>query len=71
MLKYTKDSEVNTVLFCLSNVLKDFSVNNVKKIGLYGHVSAFSIDYDSMNIEKTRFKIIFVFIKKLHWIIKF
>ena len=33
----TKDSEMNVVI-CLSNVWKDFSVDNMKNIALYGWV---------------------------------
>ena len=41
-----KDSEINTVLFCLGNVAKYFSVHNMKKTGLYGYVYDFSVNDD-------------------------
>ena len=45
-----KDSEINAAPLCSSNVLKDFSVDNMKKIKLYRYVYDFSIDYDSIDI---------------------
>ena len=45
-----KDPEINAAPLCLSNVLKDFSVDNLKKIKLYGYVYDFSVDYDSIDI---------------------
>ena len=33
-----KDSEVNAGPLCLGNVSKDFSADNLKTTGLYGHV---------------------------------
>ena len=40
-----KDSEINTDPLCLGNVSKDFSVDNMKKTELYGHLYDFSADY--------------------------
>ena len=42
-----KDSEINAFPLCLGNVSKDFSVDDMKKSGLYGYVFDFSIDNDS------------------------
>ena len=30
---------------------KDFSINNMKKIGLYGYVYDFSVDYDATAVD--------------------
>ena len=38
-----KDSEVNAALLCLGNVSKDFSVDNMKKIGIYGYAYDFQL----------------------------
>ena len=36
-----KDSEINASSLCLSNVSKYFSVDKIKKTGLYGYVYDF------------------------------
>ena len=38
-----KDSEIYVALLCLGNVSKDFSADNMKKIGLYGYVYDFQL----------------------------
>ena len=40
-----KDFEVVTIPLCLGNISKDWSVDNMKKIGLNGYVYDFSVDY--------------------------
>ena len=40
-----KDSEFNPIPLCLGSVLKDFSVDNMKKTGFDGYVYDFSVDY--------------------------
>ena len=40
-----KDSEIVATPLCLGNISKDWSVDNVKKTGLNGHVYDFSVDY--------------------------
>ena len=47
-----KDLEINAVLLCWGNVSKDFSVDITKKTGLHGYVFDFSVDYDSVDVEK-------------------
>ena len=47
-----KDLEINAVLLCWGNVSKDFSVDNTKKTGLHGYVFHFSVDHDSVDVEK-------------------
>ena len=41
----TKDSEIVASPFCLGNISKDWSTDNMKKTGLTGYVYDFSIDY--------------------------
>ena len=41
---------MNPVPLFLGNVSKDFLADYIKKIGLYGYVYNFSVDYDSTNI---------------------
>ena len=45
-----KDSEINASLFCLGNISKYFSVNNMKKIVLCEYVYDFSADYGSIDV---------------------
>ena len=47
-----KDSEIVATPLFLGNISKDFSVDNMKKTGLYGNVSEFSIDYDAIVNDK-------------------
>ena len=42
--------EINAAPLCLSNVLKDFLVNNMKKTELYGYVYDISVDCDSIDV---------------------
>ena len=37
---------------CVRNISKKFSVDNMKKTGLYGQVHEFSIDYDAIANDK-------------------
>ena len=46
-----KDSEINSALLCLQNVLKDFMIGNLKKTGLYGFVYDFSADFNSIDFD--------------------
>ena len=46
-----KDSELDSNILCLENVSKDFSVDEMKKTGLYGTVYEFSIDYGAISID--------------------
>ena len=47
-----KDSEISPYPLHLGNISKDFSVDNMKKTGLYGQVHEFSIDYDAIANDK-------------------
>ena len=46
-----KSSEIHESPLCLGNISKDFSVDNMKKLGLYGYVYGFSVDYDSIDVD--------------------
>ena len=36
---------------CLGNVSKDFSIDNMRKTGLFGYVYDFNVDYDVTAID--------------------
>ena len=45
LLKFkAKDSEIVATPLCLGNILKDWSVDNMKKTGLNGYLYDFSVD---------------------------
>ena len=46
-----KDSEIVATPLCLGNISKDFSVDNMKKTGLSGHVYDFSVNYDAIAVD--------------------
>ena len=46
-----KDSEIVATPLCLGNILKDWSVDNMKKTGLNGYVYGFSVDYDAIAVN--------------------
>ena len=67
-----KGSEINAIPLFPRKISNNFSVDNIKKIELNEYVYDFSIDYDFIEvddilvfIEKTWFKIMFTFIKKM------
>ena len=45
-----KDSETVATPLCLGNISKDWSVDNMKDIGLNGYVFYFSVDYDAVPV---------------------
>ena len=45
-----KDSEIAASPFCLGNIFKDWSVDNMKKTGFNGYVYDFSVDYGATNV---------------------
>ena len=47
----TKNSETVATPLCLGNILKDFSVDSMKKTGLNGYVYDFSVDYDAIAVD--------------------
>ena len=44
-----KDSEIKPYPLCLSNILKDFRLSNMKKTRLKENVNVVSLDYDPIN----------------------
>ena len=44
-------SEIHTSPLCLGKVSKYFSVDNMKKTGLYGYVYDFSVYYDIIAVD--------------------
>ena len=47
-----KNSEIVASPLCLGNILKDFSIDNMKKkTGLNGYVYDFSVDYDAIAVD--------------------
>ena len=52
-----KDSEILVGPICLGNILKDWSVDNMKKAGFTGYVYDFSVDYEAIAVDD---------IKKIH-----
>ena len=47
-----KDSEIVANPLCLGNISDNFSVDNMKKTGLYGYVYDFSVDYRAIAADK-------------------
>ena len=45
-----KDSEITPYQLCLGNILKDWSVDNMKKTGFNGYIYDFSFDYDAISV---------------------
>ena len=48
-----KDFEVKGYTLCLGNISKDFTINNMKKIGLKGSVNFFSVDFNPIYTNDT------------------
>ena len=46
-----KDSEIVAGPLCLGNILKNWTVVNIKKTRLIGYVSDFSADYDDFAVD--------------------
>ena len=46
----TKYSEIKKYSLCLGNISKDFSVDNINKIGLNGLVYNFPVTFDIIDI---------------------
>ena len=46
-----KNSELKLYPSCLDNILKDFTVDNMKKTGLNGYECDFSVDYNAIDIS--------------------
>ena len=46
-----KDPKIIATPFCLENISKDWSVDNMKDTGLNRYVYDFSVDYDSSDVD--------------------
>ena len=46
-----KDSEITAYPLCLGNILKDWSVDNMKKTGLKGYIYDISVDYNAIAVD--------------------
>ena len=46
-----KDSKIVPTALCLGNILKDWSVYNMKKTGFNSYVYDFSVDYDVTDVD--------------------
>ena len=44
-----KVSKIKDYAICLSNISKDFTINNMKKTGLKGTVKFFSVDFNPID----------------------
>ena len=44
-----KDSQIKDRTICLGNISKDFTINNMKKVGLKGVVVFFSVDFNPID----------------------
>ena len=54
VIKYkAKNSEMVKCQLCLGNTSKDFSADKMKKNGLNGCVSDFSVDYNAIAVDET------------------
>ena len=47
----TKDSEIVATSSCLENILKDWSIDDIKRAGLKGYVCDLSVDYDVIAVD--------------------
>ena len=46
-----KNSQIVATPLCLGNFSKNFSLDNMKKTGLYGYVYDFGVDYDAIAVD--------------------
>ena len=46
-----KDSGIVASPLCLGNISKDWSTDNMKKIGFNGYIYDFSVDYDAADVD--------------------
>ena len=47
----SKDLKIKPNPWCLGNILKHFTIDNMRKTGLRGYVHAFSVDYNIFHIN--------------------
>ena len=49
-----KDSEIVATPFCLGNIWKDWSIDNMKKTGFDGYMYDFSVDYGATDVDDVK-----------------
>ena len=49
-----RDSNIMATPLCLGNILKDWSVDNMRDTGLNGYVDDFRLDYDATTIDDVK-----------------
>ena len=49
-----KDSEIVPSPFCLGNISKDWSIDNMKKTGFTGYVYDFRADYNAIAVDNIK-----------------
>ena len=49
-----KDSEIVATPFCLGNISKDWSIDNMKKTGFDGYMYDFSVDYGATDVDDVK-----------------
>ena len=47
----TKDSKIVAAPLCLGNISKEWSVDNMKRMGFNGYIYDFRIDYDAIAVD--------------------
>ena len=50
-----KDSEIVATPLCLGNISKDWSIGNMKITGFPGYVYDFSVDYEAIDVDDTKY----------------
>ena len=46
-----KDSKIVATPLCLGNISKNWSIDNMKRIGFTGYVYDFSVDYEGTDVD--------------------
>ena len=49
-----KDSEIVASPLCLGKISKDWSTDNMKRIGFIGYVYDISVDYDATDVDDVK-----------------
>ena len=49
-----KDSEIVATPFCLGNISKNWSIDNMKKTGFDGYMYDFSVDYGATDVDDVK-----------------
>ena len=49
-----KDSEIVATPLCLGNISKDWSADNMKKVGFNGYVYDFIVNYDATDVDNIK-----------------